>query len=72
MRFLIVALVAVGIIASSSVARADKRVAFVVGNGAYRNVATLPIRRSTLRRWLQRFATWDSMLSRASILPALG
>jgi uncharacterized caspase-like protein len=42
MRFLIVALVAVGIIASSSVARADKRVAFVVGNGAYRNVATLP------------------------------
>jgi uncharacterized caspase-like protein len=42
MRFLIVALVAVGIFASSSVARADKRVAFVVGNGAYRNVATLP------------------------------
>ena len=42
MRFLIVALVAVGIIANSSVARADKRVAFVVGNGAYRNVATLP------------------------------
>ena len=42
MRFLIVALVAVGIIASSGVARADKRVAFVVGNGTYRNVATLP------------------------------
>ena len=42
MRFLMIALVAVGIIASSSVARADKRVAFVVGNGAYRNVATLP------------------------------
>jgi uncharacterized caspase-like protein len=42
MRFLVVALVAIGIVASSSVARADKRVAFVVGNGAYRNVATLP------------------------------
>jgi hypothetical protein len=42
MRFLVVALVAIGIAASSSMARADKRVAFVVGNGAYRNVATLP------------------------------
>ena len=42
MRFLMIALVAVGLIASSSVARADKRVAFVVGNGAYRSVATLP------------------------------
>src|SRR6201997_3582363 len=42
MRFLMVALVAIGIAASSSVAKADKRVAFVVGNGAYRNVATLP------------------------------
>jgi uncharacterized caspase-like protein len=42
MRFLVVALAVIGIIATSSVARADKRVAFVVGNGAYRNVATLP------------------------------
>jgi Caspase domain/Putative peptidoglycan binding domain len=42
MRFLVVALVVIGIAASSSVARADKRVAFVVGNGGYRNVATLP------------------------------
>jgi hypothetical protein len=42
MRFLFAALVAIAIVASSSVARADKRVAFVVGNGAYRNVATLP------------------------------
>jgi hypothetical protein len=42
MRFLVVALITVGIVASSSVARADGRVAFVVGNGAYRNVATLP------------------------------
>src|SRR5579871_6522130 len=42
MRFLVVALVVIGILAGSSVARADKRVAFVVGNGAYRNVATLP------------------------------
>ena len=42
MRFLVVALVAIGIVASSSAARADRRVAFVVGNGAYRNVATLP------------------------------
>src|ERR1700751_2196147 len=42
MRFLIAALAAIAVVASSSVARADKRVAFVVGNGAYRNVATLP------------------------------
>ena len=42
MRFLVVALVAIGIVASSSAARADRRVAFVVGNGAYRNVPTLP------------------------------
>ena len=42
MRFLVVALAIIGIIGSSSVAKADKRVAFVVGNGAYRNVATLP------------------------------
>jgi len=42
MRFLVVALVVIGIVTSSSVARADKRVAFVVGNGAYRNVPTLP------------------------------
>jgi hypothetical protein len=42
MRFLVVALVVIGIFAGSSVARADKRVAFVVGNGAYRNVPTLP------------------------------
>ena len=42
MRFLVVALVVFGIVSCSSVARADKRVAFVVGNGAYRNVPTLP------------------------------
>jgi hypothetical protein len=42
MRFLVIVLVAIGIVSTSSVARADKRVAFVVGNGAYRNVATLP------------------------------
>jgi uncharacterized caspase-like protein len=42
MRFLVVALVVIGVFAGSSVARADKRVAFVVGNGAYRNVPTLP------------------------------
>jgi hypothetical protein len=42
MRFLFAALAAIAVVASSSVARADKRVAFVVGNGAYRNVATLP------------------------------
>ena len=34
MRFLVVALAIIGIIGSSSVAKADKRVAFVVGNGA--------------------------------------
>jgi Caspase domain/Putative peptidoglycan binding domain len=42
MRFLIIALSVIGILASSNAAKADRRVAFVVGNGAYRNVAPLP------------------------------
>jgi hypothetical protein len=42
MRFLIAALSIAGLLVSATVAKADKRVAFVVGNGAYRNVATLP------------------------------
>jgi hypothetical protein len=42
MRFLIAALSIVGLLISATVAKADKRVAFVVGNGAYRNVAALP------------------------------
>jgi len=42
MRFLILALSVIGILASSNVAKADLRVAFVVGNGAYKNVRPLP------------------------------
>jgi hypothetical protein len=42
MRFLIAALSIAGLLVSATVAKADKRVAFVVGNGAYKNVATLP------------------------------
>ena len=42
MRFLIAALSAVTFLVSANAALADKRVAFVVGNGAYRNVAPLP------------------------------
>ena len=42
MRFLIAALSIAGLLVSGTVAKADKRVAFVVGNGAYRNVAPLP------------------------------
>jgi len=42
MRFLIAALSIAGLLISAIVAKADKRVAFVVGNGAYKNVATLP------------------------------
>jgi hypothetical protein len=42
MRFLIIALSLVGLLVSANVAKADRRVAFVVGNGAYKNVATLP------------------------------
>jgi uncharacterized caspase-like protein len=42
MRFLIAALSIAGLLVSANVAKADKRVAFVVGNGAYRNVAQLP------------------------------
>jgi uncharacterized caspase-like protein len=42
MRLLIIALSVIGILASSNVANAERRVAFVVGNGAYKNVAPLP------------------------------
>jgi uncharacterized caspase-like protein len=42
MRFLLAALTIAGLLVSATVAKADKRVAFVVGNGAYRNVAQLP------------------------------
>jgi peptidoglycan hydrolase-like protein with peptidoglycan-binding domain len=42
MRFLIVALSVLGILVSADAAKAERRVAFVVGNGAYKNVAQLP------------------------------
>src|SRR6202023_3179109 len=42
MRLLILALSIIGILASSNVAKADRRVAFVVGNGAYKNAQPLP------------------------------
>jgi uncharacterized caspase-like protein len=42
MRLLIIALSVIGVLASSNAARADHRVAFVVGNGAYKNVTSLP------------------------------
>jgi uncharacterized caspase-like protein len=42
MRFLIAALSAATFLVSANEAFADKRVAFVVGDGAYKNVATLP------------------------------
>jgi hypothetical protein len=42
MRLLIIALSLVGILFCSSAAKAERRVAFVVGNGAYKNVAQLP------------------------------
>jgi uncharacterized caspase-like protein len=42
MRFLIVALSVAGFLFSADAAFADKRVAFVVGNSAYKNVAPLP------------------------------
>jgi peptidoglycan hydrolase-like protein with peptidoglycan-binding domain len=42
MRFLIASLSAAAFLVSANAAFADKRVAFVVGNGAYKNVAALP------------------------------
>jgi hypothetical protein len=41
LRFLILALSLLGILASADAATADRRVAFVVGNGAYKNVTPL-------------------------------
>ena len=41
-RFLITAISAATFLVSATTAQADKRVAFVVGNGAYKNVAALP------------------------------
>jgi uncharacterized caspase-like protein len=42
MRFLIAAVSAIAFLASANAAMADKRVAFVVGNSAYKTVAPLP------------------------------
>jgi hypothetical protein len=42
MRLLILAFSVIGILASPNVAKADRRVAFVVGNAAYKNVTPLP------------------------------
>src|SRR3978361_705859 len=42
MRYVIVFLAVVCILFSADAARADRRVAFVVGNGAYKNVQPLP------------------------------
>jgi uncharacterized caspase-like protein len=42
MRALIMALSALGMLLTANTAKADRRVAFVVGNGAYRNVQKLP------------------------------
>ena len=42
MRFLIAALSIAGFLVSAEVAKADKRVAFVVGNSGYKNVPPLP------------------------------
>jgi uncharacterized caspase-like protein len=42
MRFLVTAIAAAALLVSANSAFADKRVAFVVGNGAYKNVAPLP------------------------------
>jgi hypothetical protein len=42
MRFFIAAMSVAALLVSSNAALADKRVAFVVGNGAYKNVAPLP------------------------------
>src|SRR5258708_24345404 len=42
MRFIMVVLSAVCILLTANSAKADRRVAFVVGNGAYKNVAPLP------------------------------
>jgi hypothetical protein len=42
MRFLIAAMSVAALLASGNAAFADKRVAFVVGNSAYKNVAPLP------------------------------
>src|SRR5712672_4489108 len=42
MRLLILALSVLGILVSADTAKADRRVAFVVGNGVYKNVTPLP------------------------------
>jgi hypothetical protein len=42
MRYFIIALSIAGTLVSANAAKADRRVAFVVGNGAYKNVQPLP------------------------------
>jgi uncharacterized caspase-like protein len=56
MRLLIIALSIIGLLASSNIANAERRVAFVVGNGAYKNAGQLsnpPIDAKSMARLLR-------------------
>ena len=71
MRFLIAALSAAGLLISANTdAFADKRVAFVVGNGAYKNVPALPNPAVDAKSMARCSATSASRLSRAPTFPA--
>ena len=76
MRLLILALSIIGILASSNVAKADRRVAFVVGNGAYKNVTPLPNPPIDARaicgacRWPARAAWADPAISDSAVTPS--
>ena len=70
MRYLTVILSLICMVFTAHAAKADRRVAFVVGNGAYKNVARFPTRRSTPSRWRACFAMSASRSSKAPTSPA--
>ena len=72
MRFLFVFISAATFFFTGTAAFADKRVAFVVGNAAYKNVPPLPNPAIDARPWRARCAMSASTSSKASISPATG
>ena len=67
MRYPTLILSAICLVFTAGAASAEKRVAFVVGNGAYKNVAPLPNPSVDAKAMAARCAMSDSKWSRAPI-----
>ena len=70
MRYLTIFLSLICMLFVTDAAQADKRVAFVVGNGNYKNVAALPNPPIDAKAMARYFATSASTSSKAPTSPA--